>query len=555
MNLTSDALEEVLMRMPTRDIVAVASTCRTLHSFIVYAAKVWIRRFWDEFAFEVPANAQIDHMALMKTFYDAIGYGQIMRQHSLVRFQGVLTSGGIDMGNLSYSFDHLFNATNAPCCTNQSRADIIGLLLDGEVDRDKDWGELKEYVIEKLIGFRALMLFMPILHDYIDENFVKKIREELYEWTDMPLANAFVRCAEDLRQGGVVGRQLLWGISDVVSQQCEQDRIFNHLERVQTFLDELSSSLLSYDSHWIDGGGGGVCHEEIVFDTSVLNKINSPSASKNVAIIKKLVLSREGELTCPVSQGIIYAGTISYSKLQGLPPRDVADRLKASRAQVPHNWCHISTKQQYSFQNLLGKVEGFTCNASGSFVKYRGPVSGKGLSWPVEYTEDDSDAFKGAFCIPDEWRPDGPATVGSEEYQYLKKSVGRGHPKEVDSDIITWRPLVWFKFSDMDEMERYSEIGGEAFVASFEQSPSIESMNFIRRVSNQAVHQDDGAEGVTSGRNRMEIHLSKACVCNALLVQLIEPENLMSLYGDEHEEPNCDMKSIEIVGGLVNLPF
>ncbi|KAL6766209.1 hypothetical protein ACKKBG_A35115 [Auxenochlorella protothecoides x Auxenochlorella symbiontica] len=65
----------------------------------------------------------------------------------------------------------------------------------------------------------------------------------------------------------------------------------------------------------------------------------------------------------------------------------------------------------------------------------------------------------------------------------------------------------------------------------------------------EGVEQDD-----TAYRNRIEINLVSPVVGNIILVKLIDQENMMSRYEDEHEWPNIDMTHLGVYGKCITLP-
>lgn len=52
----------------------------------------------------------------------------------------------------------------------------------------------------------------------------------------------------------------------------------------------------------------------------------------------------------------------------------------------------------------------------------------------------------------------------------------------------------------------------------------------------------------------MAVALDQPVACNMLLVQLIDQENLMDIFMDEHDWPNIDMTFVGIKGKFLELP-
>ena len=53
---------------------------------------------------------------------------------------------------------------------------------------------------------------------------------------------------------------------------------------------------------------------------------------------------------------------------------------------------------------------------------------------------------------------------------------------------------------------------------------------------------------------RLHIQLSKPAAANVMLVKLIDQENMMQLYRDDHDWPNIDMGYVGLSGRAVTLP-
>ena len=53
---------------------------------------------------------------------------------------------------------------------------------------------------------------------------------------------------------------------------------------------------------------------------------------------------------------------------------------------------------------------------------------------------------------------------------------------------------------------------------------------------------------------RLKIGLRHCRTCNAVLVKLVDQENLMAAFEDEHEAPNIDVGHIMISGNHIVLP-
>ena len=58
----------------------------------------------------------------------------------------------------------------------------------------------------------------------------------------------------------------------------------------------------------------------------------------------------------------------------------------------------------------------------------------------------------------------------------------------------------------------------------------------------------------SAGRNLLTVRLTAPFAANALLVKLIDQEDLMNEFHDEHSYPNLDMTYVQCVGKVVQLP-
>jgi len=111
-----------------------------------------------------------------------------------VRFQAVLVNGGIDALNASYWADNLFRADRSPYCSDCStNADCLALLLDGEVPREQQYKQVREYLRSRSRYAAALLSQVAPQPQSVDE-----FMEIVHRWSDPHLEHFFLSLVENL---------------------------------------------------------------------------------------------------------------------------------------------------------------------------------------------------------------------------------------------------------------------------------------------------------------------------------------------------------------------
>lgn len=67
--------------------------------------------------------------------------------------------------------------------------------------------------------------------------------------------------------------------------------------------------------------------QHILMDTSLINAL---SASRNIAFIREFEISRAGQLTCPVSCGLLFAASVCTSEFEGTASSNFCEKLQNS---------------------------------------------------------------------------------------------------------------------------------------------------------------------------------------------------------------------------------
>jgi len=126
------------------------------------------------------------------------------------------------------------------------------------------------------------------------------------------------------------------------------------------------------------------------------------------------------------------------------------------------------------------------------------------------------------------------------------------------------RPLVWFHFYTKEESaavqaQQQKPPPGNPPIATFpgDSSPGSEEEELAEDAAEALFHgpQQGAVEGrKTTGRDRLDVELKCRVSANVVCVKLINQEDLMSEWGDEHEEPNIDINCIAFTGRRVRLP-
>lgn len=565
--LTSDCLVELLSRCETRDILSLEQTCLRFRRLVKENGLIWQRRAWVDWGINVGVSslsANEEESPLEDSIDSENGNAikQFLRDvyespiHSRIRFQGVLCNGGIDENNFSYWIDHMLSQNPSPWCSNCSNnADCLALLLDGLVDREEEFKVHRQYLLERCAFAAALLEQLGNRNPNVNPRDPELAMQVVSSWKDVTLERFFLSMIGRLERNEQIGRLLLVGVdsSEHASEIARMRHIASILrDRSRKFADDL----MSHPEN-----------EKTFFDASILSKTAKKLSLRiqYLGLIRDLRISRVGSLTCPISSGVILAGIVNYSWLQNASNVDTFEMLyKASRDHAIASFDFLNTEEDVKESSRSKKIPAIsraTRSRSGVIMEFD-------LSW---FNERDS----------------------GEQY-----SIGE--------QLIVWKPLVWFRFHSKDEARSFedsrnaqqnpmlNEANGIEVPGTPHHRSQIENIDIEEEIdgedrpTNNVGSIDDHGEneiplvmevldedisfssdedgdieledvlhqdGLTSSSNTLSFRLSRYVPANALFVKMINQENLMHHFHDDHSWPNIDMTSLAVYGKLVALPM
>lgn len=337
--LDSDSLQEVLSRCESDDLLRLMQTCKTLYEILYSSTLVWSNRLWVDFGWETFPGERSDFML----------YRSIYQQESAesIRFRGLFTDGGIDDANTSYWVDNVFIDDISPYCSHASaNIDLVGVLLKhSELTRSKE-RSIRQYLISRC-RYAAALLEHIHARDRT-ESFRERLRT-IESYSDLQLKLFFFSLHDSFHQVSIyvcfgerqryfaeywvlqdsqLGQLLFYNVTpdNLEEEQRRMTAIRQHLLSIETFQDQ---NIIGKDS-------------DVVYDGDILQKIEQSEMS--MCILERMVISREGQLTCPVSCGAIFGCAVSRHGAM----RSEADLLELMRKSlhgmlVPLHWSTKTT--------------------------------------------------------------------------------------------------------------------------------------------------------------------------------------------------------------------
>lgn len=318
--LDSDSLQEVLSRCDSSELVQLMQTCKTLNEILRSNSLVWGSRLWVDFGWK-PFPGEVPDILL---------YRSICQEKSVesIRFRGLFTNGGIDDGNTSYWVDNVFIDDTSPYCSHASaNIDLVGALLkESELRRTKE-KSIRQYLISRCRYAAALLEHIHATDR--TESFRERLRT-IESYSDLQLKLFFFSLHDSFHQvcicvyiflGGKVGIDEYQVLQDsqlgqLLFYNVSPDSLEEEQRRINTMRQHLLSSEIFRDRNIIGK------NSDVVYDHYILQKIEQRELS--MCILESMVISRQGQLTCPVSCGIIFGCAVSSDGAM----RNEADLLK-----------------------------------------------------------------------------------------------------------------------------------------------------------------------------------------------------------------------------------
>ncbi|KAI3433414.1 hypothetical protein D9Q98_003229 [Chlorella vulgaris] len=448
--LNNDALEEVFVHCSPRDLLALRSTCGSTASLLDSSEKVWLAKLRECFGLNLRASAGATDGLFVRLARHVFEASRVQQ----LRFQGVFVNGGIDEDAMHYFVDNMFRQDKAPYCSNCTRdADCLALLLDGVVPRDVEFAQVRQYMIRRCRYAAALILNVQMPEHGRDPDDIIHILED---WTDMQLEGFYKDLVSALQEEHALGRLLLFDIPhDRLA--AEEQKILNvHqwlLERPRLMKEGMLKAAGDHNT---------------VLDTSVLPKLTGQGGKRLAGVVHEVVLSRVGNLTCPVQAGAVVVGSIDHSRVAGWPPEDVLALLQHA---VAHPACAALSALQDA-----GEVQ--AAAAAGTLPPIVATDQTLAGVWHEFDTSPDAPARQtqaAAAALAAQAGGGGRTVAPPAAPQPQAQGVAaRADPapaagltgltggslgscsktslqEELWAGIITWKPLLWFKFHSADE--------------------------------------------------------------------------------------------------------
>jgi hypothetical protein len=396
--LNEDALYELFARCPPETLLALRGCCRAFARLLSGEA-AWARRLADDLGLRARAApaAPAALFALARSAYAAPPAPR-------VRFQAVFVGGGVDLAadgapNMSYWADNLFGwSPRSPYCSNASaNCDVLALLLDEEVPAERRYAAVRALMRERVRYALALMNNFALTAAGM-----RAADAVLDGWSDQTLEHFFLLLVAQL-QGGEPWGSLLLATVPAAGAPAERERVL----AAAAYLRRRHAAAVEV----LARPPGAPADGNALLDAEVLQKVADPARRRRVAVVRELTLSRAGSLTCPVAAGAVLAGVVDYERLAALAPAEAAAALEAAARDAA----------AAGFDSLLSRDD--VAAAAGA-----GAVPAAGLD---------------ARCAAGEWVDFTPAAPGGGG----GASAGGGR-----RPLITWTPLVWFRFSTAQEL-------------------------------------------------------------------------------------------------------
>lgn len=519
--LDEDCLLELFSRCRTIDLFSLRAACKLFNSLLTANQFVWAARLRSDYQ----ADVILDTLPPEYSLADLLRQFYLVPKNNSLRFHGVLVNGSVDDLNMAYWVDNLFRPTSTPFCSDCSaNADCLALFLGGGPTRwESEYSQVRQYM---QVRCKFAAAFLEQIHNPGVVLNAQNATRLVEGWSDQHLENFFQELLGLLQQGHAVGRFLL--------HQVPADRIADEMNRMRSISGYLlnRSSLMLESMFRIEGP------LRTVFDVSTLTKWQHRNA---ITVIHELRLSREGSLTCPVSSGVIFAGIVDYSLLQEVSANEIAYRLQDASQSIV---C-VAFNSVENLDALKRKVS-------------------EGLLPPI--LEERSE-FAGTVCQFDT----------AHDFCLSERK------------FIRWKPLLWFHFNNLHEARRSglalvqdqeneildNETRGNTAVQ--ERAPANDPVIDEPNVGSQVVEAEenslsetleldesddqtdddddlDHSEDYTTDRNVLNVCLCRPILANALMVKLINQENLMEELNDPHSWPNIDMQAVLSSGQKIDIP-
>jgi len=484
-----------------RDVLSLQATCKKFCA-LGRSRLVWRPRLEGDLGIRLEQRVEGDEMSLQRLYRNAA-----TSRTEVVRYWGVMTDGGCDNDWLHYWVDNLFvpNHWESFCSAGGGNVHCFGLLLCEELEHDKRSAADREYMIKKC-RYPAARLF----NEHFNRRSIDNAYSLLQCWSTPELEHFVLALYHDLQNGGPLGSLLEMGLTGQELQR-ERVRMRELVRRLEHQATVNARGIISREGKPRNVGKGkaeGKGKNALVLYDSLCTNVLQQMDRQIVGVIDRLMVSRRGSFSCPVSSGAIFIGNLT-----NLSQFKTHDDVIASLQQM------TTTPYCIALDNMADRVSVTLASEAGELPPIVAMHSTPAGEWM--------------------------------EFDVRTKSRCR------------LRPLIWFHFYTKQEsdavraqLQLQKGTPGECLLAT-SSSEGSEEEELAEDVAEALFHgpqHGDSALRKTTGRDRLDVWLKQRVAANVVCVKLINQEDLMSQWGDDHEAPNIDINCIAFNGQRVLLP-
>jgi len=498
--LPSDfVIRTFLLIADVRDVLSLQATCKRFCA-LGRSRLVWRPRLESDLGIRLEHRVEGNELSLQRLYCKAVTGGT-----DLVRFWGVMTDGGCDNDWLHYWVDNLFvpNHWESFCSAGGRNVHCFGLLLGEELEQDRRSAADREYMIRKC-RYPAARLF----NEHFNRRSIDNAYSLLQCWSTPELEHFVIALYHDLQNGGPLGALLEMGLQGQELQR-ERVRMRELIRRLEHQATVNARGIISREGKPRNvgkSGNEGKSKNGLVLYDSLCTNVLQRMERQIVGIVDRLMVSRRGSFSCPVSSGAIFMGNLTDCH-QFKTHDDVVDCL-----------------QQMTYTPYCTALNNLTDRES---VRLESEI---GHLPPILATH---------------------STLAGEWMEFDARTKSR----------CSLRPLIWFHFytkqeSDAARAQLQKGPTGECLLGT-SGSEGSEEEELAEDVAEALFHgpqQGNPAARKTTGRDRLDVWLKQRVAANVVCVKLINQEDLMSQWGDDHEAPNIDINCVAFNGQRVILP-
>lgn len=474
-----------------RDVLALQATCRRFCA-LGRSRLVWRPRLEKDLGIKLEQRFEGSELALQRLYSKAT-----TTRAEDVRYWGVMTDGGCDNDWLHYWVDNLFvpNHWESYCSAGGRNVHCFGILLCEELEHDKQSAADREYMIRKC-RYPAARLF----NDHFNRQSIDNAYSLLQRWSTPELEHFVLILYHDLQNGGPLGSLLEMGLQ---GQELQRER-----ERMRELVRRLEHQV-SVDARGIVSNVDQGENKLVLYD-SLCTRVLQSTERQIIGVLERLMVSRRGSFSCPVSSGAVLIGNLTDHC-----------RAKSHESVVAHLQHMAASRHCAALDNLADRESVLIASEVGALPPIVGIHSTKAGEW-VEF-----DSHSQPSC--------------------------------------SLRPLIWFHFYTKQESDAVQE---RLQKSSRGEAACSASSGYDMEGSEEEGLAEDVAEALfqepqlgdpegrkTTGRDRLDVCLKHRVSANVVCVKLINQEDLMSEWGDDHEAPNIDINCIVFNGRRVSLPL